>query len=184
MFIPNQVSQTLTFYAEMTLSIILILLLHCSHVNENLNLPVTIVYSTVLAPMQTMQRGSGHTIIHPSELLWLHLFLWCQYYGICGQLREDYGCGAVQMGDSEASIADGETESLLPILAPVPMPTILWLSTYQINPLHGPTHFRWRLLKLFGTRDQLSSCTRSATETLSGKKTQKPAPAFGCLERN
>lgn len=88
------------------------------------------------------------------------------------------------MGDNEASIASGKTGILLPILALVPMLTMLWLSTYQINPLHGPTHFKLKLLKLFGTQGQLSSCTRSATDTLLGKKTQKTAPAFGFLERN
>lgn len=171
------VPDTYSLCIDDTESIILISLLHCSDANENLNLLLTIVYNTVLALMWTTQQGSGHIIMHPCDLLRLHLFLWCQYYR---QLQENYGCGAVKMWES---IAAGRTGAILPILAPVPMSTVLQLSVYHINLLHGPTHFRWRLLKLFDTQDQLSSCARSAAETLLGKKTQKTAPALGCLER-
>lgn len=53
MFVPNQVTQTLTFYAEVTLRVLFLFysFLRYSDVNENLNLPVTIVYNTVMAIM-------------------------------------------------------------------------------------------------------------------------------------
>lgn len=80
----------------------------------------------------------------------MHLFgllciciLW--YYGVWGQLWsmwEHHGCGVVKMGDSKTLTAADKKGSLLPILAPVLMSTVLWLSIYEINPLHGPIHLK------------------------------------------
>lgn len=91
-FLPKQISQRLTFYAEMTLRALFhftLTLLRCKWEPEQVYSPGTITYSTVQALMWTMQCGSEHISTYLYDLLQFCLSLWCQYHGLCGQLRKD-----------------------------------------------------------------------------------------------
>lgn len=116
----------------------------------------------------TTQQGSGHSTMHPSDFLCLHLFLGDQCSAAWGKTSWGLWLWSHADGTQQGKHCSFQTGSLLPILAPVPMPQP---SVYQINPFHGPTHFEWRFLKLFDTQDHWSRWTRSASE--KGSKLKK-----------